>query len=237
MKTDSFGARSMLSTAQGDLVIYRLGTLERTGVTRGLDRLPFSIKVVLEAVLRNVDGELVTDRGREAARAWNGGGAARHGAALHARARDPAGLHGCPGPWWTSPRCAAPSSSWVTTAQDQPARASRSRGGPFGAGGRVRLAGRRSEERAIEFERNRERYEFLRWGQKAFCQLPCRAARDGHRAPGEPGVPGQGRPDTEAQRPDARLPGHAGRHRLAHDHVSTGWVFSAGASAGSRPRP
>ena len=27
----------------------------------GLDRLPFSIKVLLEAVLRNVDGELVTE--------------------------------------------------------------------------------------------------------------------------------------------------------------------------------
>ena len=45
----------------------------------------------------------------------------------------------------------------------------------------------------IEFERNRERYEFLRWGQKAFSELPRGAARDRDRAPGEPRVPRAGR--------------------------------------------
>ena len=44
----------------------------------------------------------------------------------------------------------------------------------------------------LEFERNRERYAFLRWGQKAFQQLPRRAARHRHRPPGEPRVPGAG---------------------------------------------
>src|SRR4029079_18743665 len=44
-------------------------TLARTGIAPDLERLPFSIKVLLEAVLRNVDGELVTAddvRGRAA---------------------------------------------------------------------------------------------------------------------------------------------------------------------------
>ena len=42
---------------------------------------------------------------------------------------------------------------------------------------------------SCEFERNRERYAFLRWGQKAFRQLPRRAAGHRHRPPGEPRVP------------------------------------------------
>ena len=50
----------------------------------------------------------------------------------------------------------------------------------------------------VEFDRNRERYTFLRWGQNA-VQLPRRAAGFRHRASGQPGVPGawrhdQGRP-------------------------------------------
>ena len=35
------------------------------------------------------------------------------------------------------------------------------------------------------FERNRERYEFLRWGQKSLRQLPRRPAERRHRAPGQ----------------------------------------------------
>ena len=45
----------------------------------------------------------------------------------------------------------------------------------------------------LEYERNRERYAFLRWGQRAFQRLPRRAARHRHRAPGEPRVPRAGR--------------------------------------------
>ena len=40
-----------------------------------------------------------------------------------------------------------------------------------------------------EYERNGERYALLRWAQEAFAQLPGRAARDGHRPPGQPRVP------------------------------------------------
>ena len=57
----------------------------------------------------------------------------------------------------------------------------------------------------IEFERNRERYEFLRWGQKAFAQLPRRAAGDRHRPPGQPRVPRQGRA-AQAPRAARRSP-------------------------------
>src|SRR5262245_13428761 len=68
---DSFGARSRRETGQGGLAFYRLSALEKAGVARGMDRLPFSIKVLLEAVLRNVDGELVTKADVANLAAWN----------------------------------------------------------------------------------------------------------------------------------------------------------------------
>src|SRR5687768_12106925 len=59
MKHDAFGARGTLATDQGAVDIYRLSVLERQGLGAGIDRLPYSIKVLLESVLRSVDGELV----------------------------------------------------------------------------------------------------------------------------------------------------------------------------------
>ena len=40
-----------------------------------------------------------------------------------------------------------------------------------------------------EFERNRERYAFLRWGQSGVRQLQRRPAEHRHRPPGQPRVP------------------------------------------------
>lgn len=55
-KQNTFGARALL----GDHVIYRLDQLSKTGVAPHLDRLPFSIRILLEALLRNEEGYLVT---------------------------------------------------------------------------------------------------------------------------------------------------------------------------------
>ena len=60
MKRDAFGSRRSFDTGRGTAILYRLDALAAAGLAPGLDRLPFSIKVLLEAVLRNVDGELVT---------------------------------------------------------------------------------------------------------------------------------------------------------------------------------
>jgi len=49
-------ARHTMSTPFGDRAVYRLDALDAD-----IDRLPYSIKVLLEAVLRNVDGRTVTD--------------------------------------------------------------------------------------------------------------------------------------------------------------------------------
>ena len=65
-----FGTRSELATAAGRAVIYRLDGLEKAGLG-SLACLPFSIKVLLEAVLRNVDGFLVIEEDVSALAAWN----------------------------------------------------------------------------------------------------------------------------------------------------------------------
>jgi aconitate hydratase len=71
MKTDAFGALDTLDAGQGPVSYYRLRTLEREGLAGDLDRLPFSIKVLLESVLRNLDGELVTEPDVRRLAAWN----------------------------------------------------------------------------------------------------------------------------------------------------------------------
>jgi aconitate hydratase len=59
MPQDLFQARKMLKTSQGDYVIYSLKALEDQGLTQ-LDRLPFSIRVMLESVLRQVNEKEIT---------------------------------------------------------------------------------------------------------------------------------------------------------------------------------
>lgn len=56
----AFGARTVLESAYGRNVYYRLATLTRYGV-RGLERLPFTVKIILENLLRHADGKLLTE--------------------------------------------------------------------------------------------------------------------------------------------------------------------------------
>ena len=52
---DSFGARSILPLSGDSTVYYRLDTLTEQGVA-DISKLPYSIKVLLESVLRNENG-------------------------------------------------------------------------------------------------------------------------------------------------------------------------------------
>ena len=53
---NSFGSRAKL----GEHFIYRLDALVKSGVTPCLDRLPYSIRILIESLLRHEDGHLVT---------------------------------------------------------------------------------------------------------------------------------------------------------------------------------
>ncbi|MEI8256832.1 MAG: aconitate hydratase AcnA, partial [Deltaproteobacteria bacterium] len=68
-----FGARGTFTSGGQQLGVYRLAHLEKTGVAPGLARLPFSIKILLEAVLRNCDGFTVTEEDVKRLGRWNAG--------------------------------------------------------------------------------------------------------------------------------------------------------------------
>lgn len=53
---DKFGARSTFDTGNGEAIIYRLNKLKEQGIGN-IDKLPFSIKILLENALRNLDGK------------------------------------------------------------------------------------------------------------------------------------------------------------------------------------
>ena len=55
MVHDLFNSRDILKIGNKHYVIYRLDALEKTGLTR-LDKLPYSIRVLLEAALRQCNG-------------------------------------------------------------------------------------------------------------------------------------------------------------------------------------
>ena len=58
-KGDPFGAAATITTSAGAVRIYRLASLSEAGIG-DVDRLPFSIRVLLENLLRNLDGFVVT---------------------------------------------------------------------------------------------------------------------------------------------------------------------------------
>ncbi len=57
-----FAARDTFDGGEGNgrMGIYRLSALEKAGLSPGLARMPFSIKILLESVLRTCDGFTVT---------------------------------------------------------------------------------------------------------------------------------------------------------------------------------
>ena len=67
---DLLGARAKFDTGSGTAYSYRLEKLEEDGLG-AISRLPFSIKVLLEAVLRECDGYVVTQDDVRGLAAWN----------------------------------------------------------------------------------------------------------------------------------------------------------------------
>ena len=129
--------------------------------------------------------------------------------------------------------------AWRRPAQDQSAGPGRPRHRPLGDGRHVRHGScvpRTNVE--MEYERNGERYAFLRWGAGAFDNFRVVPPGTGicHQVNLE--YLAQTRVDQEGRTAAAgRLPRYAGRHRQPHHHGQRPRACSAGASAASRPRP
>ena len=167
MTFDPFGVRDSFDTGNGMATLYRLSKLEDAGLGP-ISRLPFSIRVLLESVLRNCDDFSVRQQDVKNLAAWN--------AAAPAKEEVP----------FKPYRVVLQDFTGVPAVVDLAAMRSamqRIGGDPekinplipvdlvidhsvqvdfFGSDASL------SKNVDMEFKRNRERYEFLRWGQQAF---------------------------------------------------------------------
>ncbi len=66
---NSFGARDTLTAGNQSYEVYRLGALERRGIGH-VNQLPFSIRILLENLLRQEDGRFVQAKDIEALAEW-----------------------------------------------------------------------------------------------------------------------------------------------------------------------
>ncbi len=167
MANNPFNTRAFVETKGGRAAIYRLDALEKAGLG-AISRLPFSIKVLLEAVLRNCDGTLIKESDVAALAAWKGKSSTRHEVPFKPARVILQDFTGVP----AVVDLAAMRSAMERLGGDP------SKINPlvpvdlvidhsvqvdvFG----IPTAFQRNAE--IEFRRNRERYEFLRWGKQAF---------------------------------------------------------------------
>ncbi|HUJ74600.1 MAG TPA: aconitate hydratase AcnA, partial [bacterium] len=169
-QADPFKAKATLQTAAGPVSLYRLDALEKAGLCVP-QRLPYSIRVLLESVLRHAGNGLVSADDVRSLAAWS-----------------PKKVPGHEMPFMVG-RVLMQDVTGVPAVVDLAAM----RGAMKRLGGDPKRinpliptelvidhsvqvdfygtpdAPQRNE--AKEFERNRERYEFLRWGQTAFDNM------------------------------------------------------------------
>ncbi len=162
---NTFGTLSHLETPRGVVRYYRLGALEERGVA-DLSRLPYSRRILLEGALRHEDGVLVTaDDVRLAAGVL--GDASREFPFLPARVvlQDFTGVP-------SLVDLAALRSAMARMGGD-PDRINPRIPADLVVDHSIQVDGYGTSEALaqntrIEYQRNRERYEFLRWGSGAF---------------------------------------------------------------------
>lgn len=60
-----------IETAEGQITVYSLRELEQKGIIKDLSKMPYSIKVIVESMLRQRDGRIITDEDVLTAASWN----------------------------------------------------------------------------------------------------------------------------------------------------------------------
>ncbi len=166
-KSNSLGARAKFNTGNGEAYIYRLDKLEQAGIGN-ISRLPFSIKVLLEAVLREVDGFTVTEEDVKNVAGWHAADPAPNELPFKPARVILQDFTGVP----AVVDLAAMRSAMARLGGDPqkinpvvPVNLVIDHSVQVDVYGELMALQRNAE---IEFKRNRERYEFLRWGQQAF---------------------------------------------------------------------
>lgn len=163
---DSFGSRAQLKTAHGSYEIFRLAALEQRGIK--LSRLPYSLRILLENLLRHEDGKSVTAEDIEFLARWDAKAEpSREIAYMPARVlmQDFTGVPAIVD-------LAAMRDAMKVLGGDpqkinplQPAELVIDHSVQVDEYGTTNSY---SINTLLEFERNRERYAFLKWGQSAF---------------------------------------------------------------------
>jgi aconitate hydratase len=165
MASNSFGARGSLKARDRNYTIWRLDALEKGGFA--LDRLPVSIKVLIENLIRREDGVVVTAEQIEALAKWDGKPSNREISFMPARVllqdltgvpvvADLAVMRDAIARLGGTPKKINPLKP-VDLVIDHSVQVD-----AFGTSHAFATNAR------FEFERNQERYLFLRWGQGAF---------------------------------------------------------------------
>jgi aconitate hydratase len=167
MLQNPFNSRSTLSVSGAEYTIFRLDALEKAGLME-LDRLPFSLRVLLESVLRQINAHTITEENVIQLSKWVPKSEERSEVPfLPVRVLmqdftgvpaivDLAAMRSALARWGGDPKKINPVVP-VDLVIDHSVQVD------FYASPE---ALRRNAE--IEFNRNRERYEFLRWGKEAF---------------------------------------------------------------------
>jgi aconitate hydratase len=163
---NSFGARGTLEAGGTEYGIFRLSALEKAGLP--VSRLPYSLRILLEALVRNEDGDVVTRDDIEALGNWD------------ANAKPTREIAFTPARVLMQDFTGVPAVVDLAAMRDamkrmggkpssinplQPAELVIDHSVQVDEFG-TRVAFRLNVER--EYERNGERYAFLRWGQQSF---------------------------------------------------------------------
>ena len=166
MTLDSFGARGELRV--GDAVLPDLAAVCVCGTSADVDRLPYSIKILLENLLRHEDGESRHRRRCRRPGPMDPGGSVVRGGGLHTRAGAAPGLHRGAGRGRPGRASRRPGGSRRRPGARKPRGSRRARHRPLGHRRGVGELEAFAVNAAIEHERNVERYRLLRWAQQAF---------------------------------------------------------------------
>ena len=163
---NSFASRTTLTSGNKSLTMYRLTALEARGFD--LSRLPFSLKILLENLLRREDGVNVTASDIEFLAQWDASAEpSREIAYMPARVlmQDFTGVPAIVD--------LAAMRDAIKTLGGDPERVNPLAPAELVIDHSVQVdefgtAGALNDNTLLEFQRNRERYAFLKWGQTAF---------------------------------------------------------------------
>jgi aconitate hydratase A / 2-methylisocitrate dehydratase len=164
--TNSFATRDKLNVGAQSFEIYRLEHLERHS-SKNMSKLPFSLRILLENLLRNEDGRFVHPEDIEALASWKPGCVEKEIAFMPARVLlqdftgvpavvDLAAMREAVKKMGGNPKRINPLF---------PAELVIDHSVQVDSFGTVNAFGLNAQ---LEFQRNAERYAFLRWGQTAF---------------------------------------------------------------------